>query len=584
MSPPYNSGAVRSLVIVLAAAAGLFAYFVLRGAKLEPVLDPYTAEYTLPKAVQRRLWKIEALALRLSTATASELATALRTRDAAPWLRTFSGGFSATCFTGDGRSETHGPVRRTQWSAPGPASTVDGPGLVEHLFGLRDQFEGAPDVAVHYELLSPVAYAELDGAFNATCTIDFRGELKTGGKAKIDLRCALVCEHIPSPGDAREPWLASFRSIVREERRTSDFLMEDVTESSGIDTLALMDSWAMDGVAAAFVGGVASHMLDFDADGNLDLLVCDRNLHLYRGRGDGTFDEVAAEVGLPVDSEWFFPDGTIADFDNDGDEDLLLDGVSESVKGRNFAFENRSGHFHLRSDFAQLDVSVAAGSIADYDADGLVDIYLPVAGVRAPEGAVARWIGDRTSAEGVLLKNLGGWRFADVTVEAGALAEHRDIFAAAWTDLEPDGDADLVLAHHLGDNVVLENLGNGRFSKRPIDEGFGGFSMGLTVGDLDEDGDPDIYLANMGSASGNRIMNNLREEDYPPGVYALVRGWITGNVVLRNRGPGQAFRQDFEHNAGWSYGPALVDLDGDGRLDIYSPAGFQSVDRDKPDG
>ena len=91
----------------------------------------------------------------------------------------------------------------------------------------------------------------------------------------------------------------------------------------------------------------------------------------------------------------------------------------------------------------------------------------------------------------------------------------------------------------------------------------------------------------MYSSSGSRIIGNVRPEDYPPGAFELIRGFVTGNELYRNDGTGGFHPLGVAAgvaNAGWSYGPELVDLDGDGTLDIYAPAGFQSVSREKPDG
>ncbi|NJN14099.1 MAG: VCBS repeat-containing protein [Planctomycetes bacterium] len=91
----------------------------------------------------------------------------------------------------------------------------------------------------------------------------------------------------------------------------------------------------------------------------------------------------------------------------------------------------------------------------------------------------------------------------------------------------------------------------------------------------------------MSSFAGTRILGNLAAADYPPGVFDLIRGFVQGNVILRNEtaaGAAPAFREAKEHEAGWAYGPTLGDFDGDGRLDLYCPAGYQSVSRSEPDG
>jgi len=108
----------------------------------------------------------------------------------------------------------------------------------------------------------------------------------------------------------------------------------------------------------------------------------------------------------------------------------------------------------------------------------------------------------------------------------------------------------------------------------------------FAVADYDGDGDPDLYVANMYSAAGSRVMGNLRQEDYPDGTFGLIRGFITGNELYRNDSNElQPIGETAQvSNSGWAYGPAVVDLDGDGALDLYSPSGYQSVSREEPDG
>ena len=93
--------------------------------------------------------------------------------------------------------------------------------------------------------------------------------------------------------------------------------------------------------------------------------------------------------------------------------------------------------------------------------------------------------------EGVVLKNLGGFRFRDVTHEVGLGGESVDCRSVIWLDLENRGKPDLFLCNHLGANVLWMNRG-GRLVPREIAQGIGGFSMGATTGDPTGDGLPDV--------------------------------------------------------------------------------------------
>jgi hypothetical protein len=112
-------------------------------------------------------------------------------------------------------------------------------------------------------------------------------------------------------------------------------------------------------------------------------------------------------------------------------------------------------------------------------------------------------------------------------------------------------------------------------------------SMGVTCGDIDNDGNIDIYAANMYSKAGNRIIGNLRPDTYPERVMDRLHRFTTGSQLWRNRG-GLAFEPlgiPFQVNSvGWAFGPALMDLDNDGFLDIFATAGNISRSRTEPDG
>ena len=112
-------------------------------------------------------------------------------------------------------------------------------------------------------------------------------------------------------------------------------------------------------------------------------------------------------------------------------------------------------------------------------------------------------------------------------------------------------------------------------------------SMGVTCGDIDNDGRIDLYLANMYSKAGNRIIGNLRPDTYSPDVMARLRSLVAGSQLYLNRGGNrfEAVGPKYQVSAiGWAYGPALVDLDNDGWLDLYATCGYVSKSRNEPDG
>ncbi len=318
---------------------------------------------------------------------------------------------------------------------------------------------------------------------------------------------------------------------------------------------------------------------DYDGDGWVDLYYCDglRNA-LLRNRGDGTFEDVTERAGLGGPQK-VSRSALFADLDNDGDLDLFA--AFEGAPCRlyenlgNGTFKDcteRAGVGH-----AGFTTSVAA---ADYDNDGLLDLYLGCYGDhsnRYPE------LKSKNGDPNVLYHNTGGLRFRDVTSALG-VGDRGWTLAVTWGDYDNDGDPDLFVCNDFGTNALYRNDG-GTFTDVTAESGVSvdGFGMSASFGDFDNDGDLDLYLAGMYSNAGQWI---FKRDELLPGpflvrfreqILPLLDFMTDGNRLLRNEGNGKFV--DIARAAGVEYGQFAwgspwVDLDNDGRLDLFCCNGY----------
>ena len=132
------------------------------------------------------------------------------------------------------------------------------------------------------------------------------------------------------------------------------------------------------------------------------------------------------------------------------------------------------------------------------------------------------------------------------------------------------------------------NLPEGPFEPVELSPNSGDFgSMGLDVGDINNDGHFDVFVSNMYSKAGNRIMDNLPAGFYDADIMRKLRRMVSGSEMYVAKADGSYSRvgKDLHlSKIGWGWGPRLVDLNNDGWLDLFSTCGFISHDRDEPDG
>ena len=362
------------------------------------------------------------------------------------------------------------------------------------------------------------------------------------------------------------------------------FYFQEVAHASGIDfvhqapTLDHKLDHIMPQVAAM---GAGASIVDFDRDGWQDIYLTNSGEgsknSLYRNQGDGTFKDVAGEVGIAdlnqpgtgvsMGAVW-------GDYDNDGYDDLFV-----YKWGRPELFHNDGGrHFTRVTEQAGLPAWVNANTAIwfDYDGDGLLDLF---AGGYYSEDVdlwhlkTTRMMPEsfeyaKNGGRKYLFHNLGSGKFEEVSAKVG-INSRRWALAASAADLRGSGHQDLFVANDYGVSELYFNNGK---EFREVGEQTGvGFApkSGMTAafGDVLNQGKYAVYVSNI-SEDGVLIQGN--------NLWVPQEG--TSGDGLRYENLARALGVEM---GGWSWGMQFGDLNNDGTLDLYLTNGYVSADRNK---
>jgi Tfp pilus assembly protein PilF/peroxiredoxin len=364
-----------------------------------------------------------------------------------------------------------------------------------------------------------------------------------------------------------------------------------------------LDDWITRLDGAFMPGGMGHHGVsagDADGDGLDDLYVSQPSglpNRLFRNKGDGTFVDITEAAGLAVlDST---SQSLFIDIDNDADQDLVLVARSGPLLFTN----NGKAHFTHEPKAFQLAQplrgTLTSAAAADYDRDGFVDLYLCaysflIGASEDKAGPPAPYHDAQNGPPNVLLRNDGHGRFVEVTEEAG-LNEHNDrfSFAAAWGDFDEDGWPDLLVANDFGRKNLYRNLGpvNGQVRFKDVTDSAGvadhGAGMSAAFVDYDNDGHLDIYTGNMWTAAGLRVtaLPGFMPQA-PPDIRALYQRHARGNSLFRNRGNGTfedvtlKARAEFGR---WAWSSDALDFDNDSFDDLFIVNGMFTRAADETD-
>ncbi len=585
LSPNENRW-VRAALLALAGLSFLGGQVHAAGA--DPVSAVGASKLPLAEGDRVYLANIESRGLRLSIRAFPALSAAISNAEPAKLSRFLSPSFTGQTLDWSKASgpETEGlKIRRVVAAGDSKDKIVPANAgqFVKYVMDLRSHF--APGVFVEMALKSfaPVQREKIEGGWRGGCMLRLAGRRADGAPAEIMSNLDLELARVPETDviATEAGWVESLRFTDAQEAVAKGDLMAEVAKERGIDRSVFQDNWTEPLANRVVVtGGI--YVADVDDDGWEDFLITDRKgLFLFRNEGAGRFIDVTEKAGLPR-HQGLIANAVFGDFDGDGLVDLLLDGR---------AFRN-TGQFHFQevTNATRFLFGSALGlTVGDYDKDGRLDIYVARSnGEKGGRYTKNSWIDGPGGPGNQLWHNLGNWQFEEVAQKANAQAGRRSSFTAAWLDANSDGWPDIYAINEFGGGVLLMNQGNGTFKERPLIDDAGDFgSMGMAVGDYDNDGNIDIYTANMSSKSGRRVMENLPAGSYSPEVFAKMKRFVTGSEMYHNSGGlkfarvGAALRV---RAVGWAYGAAFVDLDNDGWPDLYGTCGFMSVNKEEPDG
>lgn len=333
-------------------------------------------------------------------------------------------------------------------------------------------------------------------------------------------------------------------------------------------------------------GGIAAE--DIDQDGLIDLLVLSGlGNKLYLNKGD-RFEDITALSGLSNISQRKGSSGTageprqplIADFDNDGDQDIVITYVDEPHR----MYRNEGeGKFTEVSHIAKLGGEGLVGGPAttfDVNNDGLLDIYIEYFGNYLKGDLPTLKRRNDNGGTNVLFINQGAFKFTQAKDALGADNTGWGQ-AVTHTDLNMDGWQDLIVGNDFGVNAYYINKQGKGFVDyaEQIGTSKPSYTMSLAVSDLNRDGVADVYVSNIVTMNKDQkyvLPSEDTTAEFNPDKLANMRVVEGNDLFLSTLSENGSLK--YQHSdligrgassTGWAWDADFFDVDNDGDEDLY---------------
>ena len=493
-------------------------------------------------------------------------------------------------------SEEKDGVRRSGFRSDGASAA--GEAAVAEWRTYLDQFESIEEAGLHIHRLEKW---DSPGEVVASVRFELIGTPRGAPQAGID-RAFFRMRFDTSGGDLK----ILQASLIEGDRIISDKpQFTNVGKAAGIDFLnRYYPAFLTQPLKFAMIryGPAGISAVDYDNDGFYDLFIPDGvESKLFRNKGDGSFEDVTAAVGLAgLDGVSV---GLFADYDNDGYKDFF---VSRTFKPNQLFHNNGNGTFTEVTKKSGIgeDCCTTVASWADYDNDGYLDLY--VGRYLDPREAIPTTFYARNGLPNQLYHNNGDGTFTNVTEKSG-VGEVGLCLGTVWGDYDNDGYLDIYVVNDFGRKTLYHNNRDGTFTDVTVKAGALAYGAGMSasMADYDNDGKLDIYSTNIRSEEAwyaemptvmRYMMNCWRQgvwkTDMPLywqvfrqsgfGFVEVFQQMASGNTLLRNRGDGTFEDTSWKASAnpiGWFWGASFADFDNDGWQDIYAADGWVFNDK-----